>query len=89
MEGVQNGKRLTWQVLVISACGYTVPGNVKDNVCTVERTEAKKIEKGFLGLSSDILRAPNRYVNYLREIIIYHIPSVAFLQQHKEKNPKN
>ena len=83
---VQNGKRLTWQVWTLySHVALCFFGKTRQYLYfSVNRP--KEVEKGILGLSHNNLEIPNKHVNDLRKIIIYHI-STHFFSYWKRSSP--
>ena len=72
VQWVQNGKSVTWQVWLISSCGFTSSwqGQHRHLYCSKKRSK-KEIENEFLTVTWHYTRPSNRHACSLRKIIIY------------------
>ena len=61
----------------ISRVVFLVPGRVRGNVSTVERTEGNRGQKWVSGCHITLYMASNRHINSLRVIIMYCIPTIT------------
>ena len=74
VKGVQNIKCLTWWVLVVLICCFTISRQGLRQDTTVKKKTQKEVENGFMGQSNDTQWTLNGHVNYLREnkYFLYH-----------------